>query len=303
MPAPRVDCRSPTLTGADAARLIAQGQLTSETLTRRCLKRIRECEPAVEAWEYLDPELALAQARLADSSPFRGPLHGVPLGIKDVIDTVDMPTMYGLRIYQDHRPPSDASCVALARAAGAIILGKTVTTEFGAGSLIRTRNPHNPLHTPGGSSSGSAAAVACAMVPWALGTQTLGSTIRPASFCGVVGYRATCGKAEMRGVKTLANSLDSLGFFARTVTDVALLASVVIGGRICPLREWSAPRIGLFNGAPWATLPAATHNLLEETVRKLSDAGAKVDSLRSPPSMASLREIQEVIFGWEVRRH
>ncbi|UFW43141.1 amidase [Bradyrhizobium sp. WSM471] len=149
------------LTALDAARLIAQRQLTSESLTRACLERIEEREPAVKAWEYLDPDLAIAQARLADRSPIRGPLHGVPLVIKDVIDTVDMPTTYGSRIYRDYRPASDAACVALARAGGAVIFGKTVTTEFAGGAPGKTRNRHNPRHTPGGSSSESAAAVGC----------------------------------------------------------------------------------------------------------------------------------------------
>lgn len=189
------------LTAIHAARLIAQRQLTSERLTRACLERIEEREPAVEAWEYLDPDLALAQARLADLSPIRGPLHGVPLAIKDVIDTVDMPTAYGSRVYSRYRPASDATCVALARASGAIILGKTVATEFAGVAPGKTRNPHNPLCTPGGSSSGSAAAVGCAMVPLALGTQTYGSTIRPASFCGVVGYKPNYGKAEVTGIR------------------------------------------------------------------------------------------------------
>lgn len=288
------------LTALDAARLVAQRQLTSESLTRACLERIEELEPEVEAWEYLDADLALAQARLADRSPIRGPLHGVPLAIKDVIDTADMPTTYGSRVYRDYQPASDATCVALARAAGAVILGKTVTTEFAGSAAGKTRNPHNSRHTPGGSSSGSAAAVGCAMVPWALGTQTYGSTIRPASFCGVVGYKPSYGKAEVRGIKALASGLDTLGFLARTVADVALLASVVTGGRVGEANASSAPRIGLLNTSPWGEVAEATRNLLDESVRRLSAGGAQVYDLSSPPSMASWCEIQDVVFGWEV---
>lgn len=239
------------MTALEAARLIALGQLTSETLVRSCLERVEELEAGVQAWEHLDADEAIAQARLADRSTVRGPLHGVPLAIKDVIDTVDMPTAYGSRIYRGNRPANDATCVALARAAGAIILGKTVTTEFAMGASGKTCNPHNPAHTPGGSSSGSPAAVACGMVPWAFGTQTYGSTIRPASFCGVVGYKPTYGKADVTGIKTLAAGLDTLGLFARSVADIAQLASVATGGRIAADLALQTPRIGFLDTSPW----------------------------------------------------
>lgn len=288
------------LTAVEATRLITAGQLTSETLVRSCLERIEELEAGVQAWEYIDPAQAIAQARLADRSSVRGTLHGLPMAIKDVIDTLDMPTAYGSRIYRGHSPASDATCVALARAAGAIILGKTVTTEFATGTSGKTRNPHNPAHTPGGSSSGSPAAVGCGMVPLALGTQTYGSTIRPASFCGVVGYKPTQGKADVTGIKTLAAGLDTLGLFARSVADIALLASVVTSGRIGADLTRQTPRIGFLDTSPWGAPDPATEQLLSETVRRLGEAGAQVRDLPSPVGMASWREIQDGLFSWQV---
>lgn len=288
------------LAALDAARLIAAGQLTSETLVRSCLERIEELESGVQAWEHLDADQAIAQARLADRSTARGPLHGVPLAIKDVIDTVDMPTAYGSRIYRGHRPASDATCVALARSAGAIILGKTVTTEFGLGPSGKTRNPHNPAHTPGGSSSGSAAAVGCEMVPWAFGTQTWGSVIRPASFCGIVGYKPTYGKADVTGIKTLAGGLDTLGLLARSVADVGLLASVVTGGRIAAETLPQTPRIGFLDTSPLGSLDPETQNLLAETVRCLSQGGTQIHDVPSPASMASWPEILGLVYRWEM---
>src|SRR5438270_10110589 len=169
-----------SLSARGAAEEIAAGRLTSEALTRAYLDRIAAREEIVHAWQYLDSEQALAEARQRDREPPRGPLHGVPIAVKDLIDTVDMPTAYGSPIYERHRPAADAACVALARAAGAVVLGKTVTTEFACFTAGKTANPHNPAHTPGGASSGSAAAVADGMAPLAFGTQTAGSILRPA---------------------------------------------------------------------------------------------------------------------------
>src|ERR671925_1945275 len=188
------------LTGVEAAQAIAAGTITSEALVTACLERITAREESVKAWEYLDPEAALAQARARDHSPAQGPLHGVPVGIKDLIDTADMPTGYGSPIYAGYQPAWDAACVALLRAAGAVILGKTVTTEFAMFTPGKTANPHNAAHTPGGSSSGSAAAVAAMMVPLALGTQTGGSVLRPAAFCGIVGFKPTFDAISTVGV-------------------------------------------------------------------------------------------------------
>src|SRR5580765_7584988 len=181
------------LSASEAAKRIRDGVLTSEELVQACLERIRALEPKVQAWTFLDEEHALAQARAADerrrSGEPIGPLHGVPVGVKDIFDTADMPTENGTVLHQGRTPREDAAAVKSLRAAGAVILGKTVTTECAYFSPGKTRNPHDPEHTPGGSSSGSAAAVAAGMVPLALGSQTAGSTIRPASFCGVYGFK------------------------------------------------------------------------------------------------------------------
>jgi Asp-tRNA(Asn)/Glu-tRNA(Gln) amidotransferase A subunit family amidase len=221
------------LSAAAAARLIREGALTSEELVRACLERCREIEPQVQAWTFLGEEHALAQARAADelrrSGQAAGPLCGVPVGIKDIIDTSDMPTENGTVLHAGRTPRRDAAAVARLRAAGAVILGKTVTTECAYFHPGKTRNPHNPAHTPGGSSSGSAAAVAAGMVPLALGSQTNGSVIRPAAFCGVYGFKPTHGLIPRTGILTLSRTLDQVGLFARTIDDIALLAEELAG--------------------------------------------------------------------------
>src|SRR5918995_1647652 len=182
------------LSASEAAARIREGKLTSEAWVRSCLERIDSRESQVKAWVHLDRDFALAQARECDRSASHGPLHGIPFAAKDIMDTADLPTEYGSPIYKGNRPAADAACVALNRAAGGVLLGKTVSTEFASRvPLGNTTNPHNPAHTPGGSSSGSAAAVADGMAPAALGTQTLGSIIRPAAYCGIVGFKPSYG--------------------------------------------------------------------------------------------------------------
>jgi Asp-tRNA(Asn)/Glu-tRNA(Gln) amidotransferase A subunit family amidase len=221
------------LSAAEAARLIHEGVISSEQYVGACLERVREVEGDVQAWAFLDPEYALTQARARDEYRLTGraigPLHGVPVGLKDIIDTADLPTENGSVLHAGRTPSRDASVVAMLRAAGAVIMGKTVTTEFATRTPGKTRNPHNPAHTPGGSSSGSAAAVAAGMVPLALGSQTTGSTIRPASFCGVFGFKPTHGLIPRYGMWQLSRSLDHVGLFARSVEDVALLMEVLVG--------------------------------------------------------------------------
>jgi Asp-tRNA(Asn)/Glu-tRNA(Gln) amidotransferase A subunit family amidase len=221
------------LTAADVARAIRDGMLSSEDLVAACLARISEVEPQVQAWQFLDPEHALSQARRRDLERREGrafgPLHGVPVAIKDIIDTGDMPTEDGTALHAGRTPPQDATVVAMLRAAGAVILGKTVTTELATYFPGKTRNPHNPEHTPGGSSSGSAAAVAAGMVPLALGSQTNGSVIRPAAFCGVYGFKPTHGLVPRTGILKLSRALDHVGVFARTVEDVALVCEQLVG--------------------------------------------------------------------------
>ena len=198
-----------------------------------CLARVRETDGQVEAWAFLDPDYALSQARAADewrlSGQPTGPLHGVPVGIKDIIDTADMPTENGSVLHAGRTPSRDAVVIARLRAAGAVIMGKTVTTEFATRAPGKTRNPHHPGHTPGGSSSGSAAAVAAGMVPLALGSQTGGSVIRPAAYCGVYGFKPTRGLIPRHGMFALSQTLDHVGLFARTIEDIALLAESLAG--------------------------------------------------------------------------
>jgi Asp-tRNA(Asn)/Glu-tRNA(Gln) amidotransferase A subunit family amidase len=221
------------LSAAEAARRIRDGILTSEELVQGCLEQIRALEPRVQAWQFLDEEHALAQARALDERKRNGEplgaLHGVPVGVKDIIDTADMPTENGTVLHKGRTPRDDAGVVTQLRAAGAVILGKTVTTECAYFNPGKTRNPHNPEHTPGGSSSGSAAAVAASMVPLALGSQTAGSVIRPAAFCGVYGFKPTHGLIPRHGILQLSRTLDHVGMFARSIDDVALLLEQLQG--------------------------------------------------------------------------
>jgi Asp-tRNA(Asn)/Glu-tRNA(Gln) amidotransferase A subunit family amidase len=223
----------PALPAGEGARLIREGAISSEDLVGACLARVREREPEIQAWAFLDPEHAMAQARAADrwrreGQPL-GPLHGVPVGVKDIIDTADMPTENGSPLHAGRTPSRDAAVVAGLRAAGAVVMGKTTTTEFAGRTPGKTHNPHRRGHTPGGSSSGSAAAVAAGMVPLALGSQTGGSTIRPASFCGVYGFKPTRGLISRQGMFRLSQTLDHVGLFARSIEDLALLAECLVG--------------------------------------------------------------------------
>jgi Asp-tRNA(Asn)/Glu-tRNA(Gln) amidotransferase A subunit family amidase len=223
----------PQLSAAAAAQRMRDGLLTSVELVQACLERIRQVEPTVQAWQFLDEEHALAQARAADerrrSGEPVGLLNGIPVGIKDIIDTADMPTENGTVLHKGRTPRADATVVARLRAAGAVIMGKTVTTECAYFNPGKTRNPHNPEHTPGGSSSGSAAAVAAQMVPLALGSQTAGSVIRPGAFCGDYAFKPTHGLIPRTGVLPLSRTLDHIGLFARSVDDLALLAEELVG--------------------------------------------------------------------------
>ncbi len=217
------------LSAAEAARRIAAGTLTAEALMQACLERTKARESAVQAWAWLDPEQALAAARSADLAAPRGPLHGIPVALKDVIDTADMPTENGTPLHAGRQPAQDAEVTEQLRAGGAVVMGKTVTTELATYLPGKTRNPWNPAHTPGGSSSGSAAAVAAGMVPLAVGTQVTGSVIRPAAFCGVVGFKPSLGLISRSGVLAQSDLLNHMGGFARSVEDVALLTDAIGG--------------------------------------------------------------------------
>ena len=215
------------LSATQAVAAIEAGTLTAQQLVRDCLDHIAEREPVVKAWAHLDPALALAQAKAADGAK-GGLLRGVPIGVKDIIDTHDMPTGHNSPIFEGRRTFGDAACVALCRSANAVIMGKTVTTEFANRHPGPTTNPHNAAHTPGGSWSGSAAAVAAGHVPVAFGTQTGGSVIRPAAYCGVIGYKPTFGDFSRVGIKMQCHSLDTLGVMARTLDDIALMRGAVL---------------------------------------------------------------------------
>jgi Asp-tRNA(Asn)/Glu-tRNA(Gln) amidotransferase A subunit family amidase len=292
------------LAAVEASRMMAAGRITSEALVEACLEKIRGREKIVGAWEYLDPDRALEQARALDGLPRRGPLHGIPVGVKDIMDTADMPTAYGSGIYRDNHPSWDASCVTMIRAAGGLVLGKTVTTEFAVFHPGKTTNPHNLAHTPGGSSSGSAAAVADFMVPLALGTQTGGSIIRPASFCGVVGYKPTFGLINRAGVKPCAESLDTVGLFARTIEDAAFFASVLTGRPSLVRRETleTAPRIGLCHTHEWPYAAPETIRAFEEAGNRLARSGAEVREVNLPEPFAHLVEAQTAIMLYEMAR-
>ena len=291
------------LHAVEAAQRIARGELTSEALVRSCLERISAREPQVRAWTFLDAELALAQARACDLQSPRSALHGVPVGIKDVLDTADMPSEYGSPIYRGHRPRADAGCVALLREAGCVILGKTVTTEFANIHPAQTRNPHNPAHTPGGSSSGSAAGVADFMMPLAIGTQTGGSTIRPAAYCGVVGLKPTFNSINRAGLKFSAETLDTIGLIARSVEDVAL-GLHVISGRAVQIGKSATcmPRIGVVHTAHWHYADLASRENLEHAAALLANAGASVSNVSLSPKADGLYDGHSKIALYEAAR-
>jgi len=292
------------LTATAALEALLAGRLTAEALARACLDRVATREPQVHAFAFVDPGRALDEARARDRASAKGPLHGLPFGVKDLIDTQDMPTECGSPIYKGHRPPSDASCVALARHAGAVMLGKTVTTEFAMRHPGPTANPANVGHTPGGSSSGSAAAVADFMVPLAFGTQTGGSVIRPASYCGAVGYKPTHGTINPTGVKPLANSFDTVGLFARAVEDCAL-AVAVLADDVPERRRLAAAkpaRVGLLRGADWGKAEPDMQLAVEATAARLARDGVVVEEAALPAAMDGFGETQSQVLRYEAYR-
>jgi Asp-tRNA(Asn)/Glu-tRNA(Gln) amidotransferase A subunit family amidase len=313
-----MDLTHPDRLGAvAAARAIADGAISSLQLVEACLARIREVEPAVLAWQYLDEQHALTQARARDTDRAEGraigPLHGVPVGIKDIIDTADMPTEDGTVLHAGRTPDRDATVVAMLRAAGAVIMGKTVTTECATYMPGKTRNPHNAQRTPGGSSSGSAAAVAAGMVPLAVGTQTNGSVIRPASFCGVYGFKPTHGLIPRHGILKLSRTLDSVGVFARCLEDIALMTEQITGyderdpdtrpraripfSEICASEPPLAPRIGFVRSPVWERTDPATREAFAELVDAL---GAQCEEVVLPDSLGEAWDWQRTIMEAEM---
>jgi Asp-tRNA(Asn)/Glu-tRNA(Gln) amidotransferase A subunit family amidase len=290
-----------TLSAAQAARRIESGETTSEALAAACIERIAAREEAVRAWAFLERKQAIEQARALDRAPRRSRLHGVPFGIKDIIDTADLPTEYNSPIYRGHRPRADAACVTLLKQAGCLILGKTVTTEFANNHPSQTRNPHNAAHTPGGSSSGSAAAVADFMVPAALGTQTGGSVIRPAAYCGTFAIKPSFGSINRAGTKLVADSLDTIGIFSRAAEDLALALEILSGRGQASLSS-ATPRIGLCRTPRWSVAHPATQSAVETAAQTLARAGAQVHDFELPPGSEQLFDRHKVIMGYETAR-
>ncbi len=292
------------LTAAEAGALIAARKLSCEELMRSCLARIEAREPVVRAWLHLDPELAIRRARELDKRKPKSALHGVPFGVKDVIDTKDLTTTHNSPIYPDVRAGRDASCVSVLCQFGALMLGKTDTVEFAAGGrLALTTNPHNPAHTPGGSSSGSGAAVADWMVPLALGTQTGGSVTRPASFNGVYGLKPTYGLVSTEGVRHYAHSLDTVGWFGRCAADLALVARMfrLIETEELPAVEVRGLKVGLCRTPVWEQADAASRDTFFAAAKRLETAGAQVRDLELPASFAGLPEAQKLVMNDEGR--
>jgi Asp-tRNA(Asn)/Glu-tRNA(Gln) amidotransferase A subunit family amidase len=298
--------RSKPLNEWSASEIVAAigtGRTSCEAVMRACLERIAAREADVHAWTNLDSERALAAARAFDKEGRRAPLAGVPFGVKDIIDTADYPTEWGTPIHRGRCPERDAACVALSRKAGGVLLGKTVTTEFANLHPGPTRNPRDLARTPGGSSSGSAAAVADHMVPIALGTQTTGSTIRPASFCGVFGYRPTHGEHRLHGVMEASGSLDTLGILARSLDDIALYRDVLLGIAPQPIAEVArAPRVGLYRPPIWDQIEPTIRKLVEDAARDLARAGADIRDVKLPEEFAGLDDAHRWISSFEFAR-
>ncbi len=308
------------LSAADAARAIAGGALSAEHLVQACLERIREVEPQVQAWQHLDEAHALAQARARDADRAEGrplgPLHGVPVGIKDIIDTADMPTEDGTVLHAGRTPARDAAVVAQLRAAGAVILGKTVTTELATYAPGKTRNPHDATRSPGGSSSGSAAAVAAGMVPLAVGTQSNASVIRPAAYCGVFGFKPSYGLISRHGILKLSPSLDAVGVFARTLDDVALISEQITGfdendsvtrphARLPFVQTLAAapplpPKLAFVKTAVWERTESGTREAFAELVEAL---GASCEEVALPDSLAEAWDWHRTIMEAEMALH
>lgn len=304
---------------AEAAAAIRDGRITSVELVSACLEQIDRLEPQVQAWTFIDRELALRQAETADEALRQGapigPLHGVPVGIKDILDTADMPTEDGTVLHAGRQPLQDATVVTRLREAGAVILGKTVTTELAVYSPGKTRNPHDIERTPGGSSSGSAAAVAAGMVPIAIGTQTNGSVIRPASFCGVYGFKPTFGLVSRHLVLQQSRPLDHIGVFARSIEDAALVAEAIIGFDVndpdtrarakAPLFRVQAeevpvtPRLAFVRTPVWEKADEATRAAFSELVEALA---VYADEVELPKVFNGAHEQHRIIMEADLAR-
>jgi Asp-tRNA(Asn)/Glu-tRNA(Gln) amidotransferase A subunit family amidase len=291
------------LSATEAAGKLERGETTSVALVEDCLARIAAREPEIHAWAYIDPELALRQARARDGEPRRSPFHGVPIGIKDIFDTFDMPTAYGSPIYKGHRPTVDTAVVGLLRRAGLVILGKCATTEFASPVPIGVRNPHDFGRSPGVSSSGSAAAVADYMVPVSVGSQTGGSTILPAAFCGIFGYKASLTGIDRGGIRHLRPGLDTLGLFARDLQDLAALRGIVSNAPPTAAPAGLAGiRVGVCRTMNWHQALPESIEALERAAKMLADAAAEVRDVEMSDVFTGIEDSFRVISAVEGAR-
>ena len=289
-----------TLTATELARQIDSGAVTAEAIVRAHLDRIDQRDGDVLAWSHLARDAALERAKVLDRGPRKGVLHGIPMGVKDIIDSHDQPTTYGSPIYKTHQPLADAATIALARDAGAILLGKTVTTEFANRFPGPTKNPHNPAHTPGGSSSGSAAGVADYQIVLATGTQTGGSVIRPAAFCGVVGYKPSYGHFPTAGMKANTEWLDTIGAYARSVEDIALFRAALMAIPFKPIGKLGTPpRIAVCFTHHRDELSPEGTKAVNDAAAALAKAGAQVTEIELPAPVRDMSEGQKTLSAFD----
>lgn len=291
------------LTATEARALMDRGEVTSEQLVRACLERIHDREATVQAWSHVDADRAVARARECDARPPVGPLHGIPVGIKDIVDTADMPTERGEpEIYRGRRPDTDATLVSHLREAGAVIVGKTAPSKHTIMLPGKTRNPHDPTRTPGASSSGSAAAVADLMVPVTVCSQTAGSILRPATYCGVVGFKPTKDSVVYDGTRTYSPHLDTLGSMGRSVPDTTVLMQGMTGDKSFDpsARHEGGLRVGLYRTPYYDDAEPYVRELFEQSAKTLEAAGIAVRDANMPTEFDALSELQDVIMSYDL---
>ena len=301
------------LTLSAALRAMKAGDLTAAALLEACLERINAREPEVLAWVTMDREAARKKAAKMDAAGRPGALGGIPVGLKDIIETSDFGTEYNSIIYRGYRPPVDAAVVSTLKNAGSNILGKTVTTTFAHRNPGPTRNPHNPGHSPGGSSSGSAAAVADGMIPLALGTQTGGSVLRPGAYCGVLAYKPAFDAINFGGTKQISATLDTLGFYVRSLDDIPIAGAALQGleGGLPVGDDTVAPKITLIRTTSWNQADQVARDLVEDVFDKLGTSGAQTRELDLPAPYPDLFDAHTVIgaveplsaIAWEIENH
>ncbi|MGI9521524.1 MAG: amidase [Hyphomicrobiaceae bacterium] len=292
------------LTVTEAAAAIRERRLTSVDFVEACLDRVKSREEDVQAWSFVAVDESRLDAGLRRPQPNANPLEGVPFGVKDIIEVKDLPTGCGSPIYRNNFARRDAACVALLKEVGGICLGKTVTTELAHLHPGKTRNPHRPSHTPGGSSSGSAAAVAAGMVPYALGTQTTGSVLRPASYCGVFGFKPSFGDVSRSGVMECATSFDTVGWFARCIDDMEIIRKALIRIPYTPMATVALAdlTIGLYQGPDWEKASAETQSSIAAAADALARRGVRVQDISTGPGLSELAHHHRVVAGFEFAR-